>query len=629
MKLILAKIGTDKTVGLAQEELFRYLKKIDPTLFLDCRTYTEKDDTLKNILWIGLDGSVEASDRDEIRIDLANGAGIITGSNPRSVLIAAYRLLTELGCRFLFPGEHGDILPAKKFRPEDFTLSLQEKASYRHRSICIEGAVGYEHVREVIEWLPKVGMNGYFVQFQTPGTFFKRFYNDSYNPSLQFEPISDQEIDHIWSNLEEDVILRGLDYHAVGHGWTCDPFGIPGSGWNENVVATDEIRPYLAEVNGKREFWGGVPLNTNLCYSNPVVQKKMSDAVVEYCKEHPAVTHLHFWLADGSNNHCECEQCQKARPADFYVQILNQIDEKLTAAGISTKIVCLIYVDLFWEPQTERLKNPDRFTLMFAPITRNYSNTFIDLDLGQLPEPVPYVRNQLSLPKSLEENIAPLLRWEKDHHLTDAFDFDYHLMWAHYRDLGFYRIARILHDDMVSLDRFGLDGMVSCQINRCTFPNGLPMYAMAKALWNKNSTFEAVCADYFTSAYGELAGDAENYFATLSELIPLGYLMGDFPRDPQLQTKNCLRAKEFVADFRQHRLPKYPQGFLRDILEEHTRYCETYIDVFLFHLENTDPEARAEKRKKLYECAFAIEDKFPSQMDTWVYTNNWAGFGSI
>ena len=53
MKLILAKIGTDKTVSLAQEELFRYLKKIDPTLFLDCRTYAEKDDALKNILWIG------------------------------------------------------------------------------------------------------------------------------------------------------------------------------------------------------------------------------------------------------------------------------------------------------------------------------------------------------------------------------------------------------------------------------------------------------------------------------------------------------------------------------------------------------------------------------------------------
>ena len=106
MKLILAKIGTDKTVGLAQEELFRYLKKIDPTLFLDCRTYTEKDDTLKNILWIGLDGSVEASDRDEIRIERANGDGIITGSTPRSVLSAAYRLLPELGCRFLFPGEH-------------------------------------------------------------------------------------------------------------------------------------------------------------------------------------------------------------------------------------------------------------------------------------------------------------------------------------------------------------------------------------------------------------------------------------------------------------------------------------------------------------------------------------------
>jgi hypothetical protein len=84
-----------------------------------------------------------------------------------------------------------------------------------------------------------------------------------------------------------------------------------------------------------------------------------------------------------------------------------------------------------------------------------------------------------------------------------------------------------------------------------------------------------------------------------------------------------------VADFRQHHLPKYPQGFLRDILEEHIRYCEIYVDVFLFHLENSDQEARAEERKKLYDCVFEIERRFPSQMDSWVYTNNWAGFGKI
>ena len=61
------------------------------------------------------------------------------------------------------------------------------------------------------------------------------------------------------------------------------------------------------------------------------------------------------------------------RPSDWYITLLNDIDAKLTDAGISTRVVFLLYVDLLWEPQKVRLNNPDRFTLMFAPITRTYS----------------------------------------------------------------------------------------------------------------------------------------------------------------------------------------------------------------------------------------------------------------
>ena len=616
MKLILAKIGQDPTIGFAQQELFRYLKKIDPTLFLDCRTYAEKDDTLKNVLWIGLDGSVEASDRDEIRIEVANGAGIITGSNPRSVLIAVYRLLTALGCRFLFPTEDGDQIPSKKLSPEDINLSLQEKASYRHRTICIEGANGYEHIKNVIEWLPKVGMNGYFVQFQTPGTFFKRFYNFAYNPALTFDHVDDTDVDHIWSRLEEEIVLRGLDYHAVGHGWTCDPFGIPGSGWNENVVATDEIRPYLAEVNGKREFWGGVPLNTNLCYSQPIVRKKMIDAMVAHCQAHPSINYLHFWLADSSNSHCECAECRKKTPSDWYAQLLNELDEKLTVAGISTKIVCLIYLDLLWKPLEEKIKNPDRFVLMFAPITRTYSTSFADLDLEKETELAPFVLNKIKLPRDVESNVALLKGWQTEQLSGESFDFDYHLMWDHYRDPGYYACARTLHKDMVNLDKIGLDGMVSCQINRCFFPTGLPVYAMAKGLWDKTSKFEDICTDYFTSAYGDLGGKVEAFFSSLSELFDPRYARGELPLNPEKQTKDYLRIKEIIRHFRDEVvLPNLERGHLWQILEYYTQYCDVYTDTYLFHLAHPDQEERKQAHQKLKDLIYALEPKIPHLMD--------------
>ena len=54
---------------------------------------------------------------------------------------------------------------------------VNEKPSYRHRAVCIEGAVSYEHVADMIDFLPKIAMNGYFVQFKKPYVFFERWYD--------------------------------------------------------------------------------------------------------------------------------------------------------------------------------------------------------------------------------------------------------------------------------------------------------------------------------------------------------------------------------------------------------------------------------------------------------------------
>jgi hypothetical protein len=109
---------------------------------------------------------------DEIIIDVKENIGIISGSNPRSVLIAAYRFLEEAGCRWVSPGEKGEILPFKDIC--DITVNVSEKASYRHRGICIEGTVSYENIRDMLDWMPKVGFNSYFIQFRGAYVFLKK-----------------------------------------------------------------------------------------------------------------------------------------------------------------------------------------------------------------------------------------------------------------------------------------------------------------------------------------------------------------------------------------------------------------------------------------------------------------------
>ncbi|MBR7182085.1 MAG: DUF4838 domain-containing protein, partial [Clostridia bacterium] len=349
-RVTLARIGGNQTVRYAVSELFDYLKKIDNELLVDIRSYEAYDPSVKNVIWVGTDEAFDGlllpvEDKrldDAILIDIKGGEGIITGSNPRAVLIAAYRLLRELGVAWIRPTDDGEIIP--RYTVTDITVSIKEAASYRHRAICIEGATSYEHILNMLKWIPRQGMSGYFFQFPRPFTFFDRWYTHEANPLLPDEGVSREDVNHIVDALREEVYKRGLINHAMGHGWTCEPFGFLADGWDkmDDADISDESRQYLALLDGKRSFFGGVPLNTNLCYSNPRVREIITTAIADYCKAHDEVEYLHFWLADACNNHCTCENCTE-RPSDYFVMMLNELDERMTREGIDTKIVFLIY----------------------------------------------------------------------------------------------------------------------------------------------------------------------------------------------------------------------------------------------------------------------------------------------
>jgi len=599
MNLILAKIGNNVTVTYALDEMIRILKIMDESLFIDARVYDAVDTSRNDIIWIGLDGSVQTAIDDEIKIDVKNGSGIITGSSERAVLIAVYRFLYELGCRWLRPGDDGEVIPKRKLDLDALNVFVSEKASYRHRAVCIEGAVSYEHVYNVINWIPKVGMNGYFVQFRIPACFFRRWYNYEGNPYMPAAPVTDEDVVHIWKRLEEEIVKRGLMYHATGHGWTCEPFGISGSSWDKNTQAVpEEAKQYFALVNGKRELWGDIALNTSLCMTNPKAREIMVNAIAEYCKEKPDINYLHVWLSDGFKNLCECENCRDIMPSDQYIVLLNEIDEKLTKEGIDTKIVFLIYHELLWKPEKESIKNPDRFVMMFAPISRGYAAPINNYDKSQgRAEVAPFVLNNPTLPRSMGEFIAHLEGWQ-DMFKGDSFDFEYHLMWAHYADPGYMHISKVLHTDMVSLDNVGLNGMVSCQVQRASFPTGMPMYSMAKALWNKNSKFEDVSKEYFAAAFGEDGETVESYLTSISELLTLNNIRKG---DTEKTIADASEAKNVINKFKAEYISKkFDVNASWMYLKHHAEMCLIYADALIGSAAK-DAEARNGNFAKLME----------------------------
>jgi hypothetical protein len=529
-KYRICTLRKDEAITFAAHELAKYLLMMDD-IQVEVRPAEQLASPAQGALYLGLvdDFGMEAhvdiprfDDRVHARVT-PGLQGIIAGTNARSVLLAVYRFLEAAGCRWVRPGPHGEVVPRCEVRA--LSIQFDETPSYRYRGMCIEGAVSYENMAESIDWLPKVGLNSYFSEFIVPYTFFDRWYRHLNNKYKEPEELTLEQVVAFRQRLEQELGKRGLLYHSVGHGWTCEPFGIPGLGWDpKRYDVDDEVRSYLAEVNGKRDIWRGIPLNTQLCLSNAEARKAVVDYAVRHVQQNESTDVLHVWLADSSNNHCECADCRDTLPADFYVRLLNEMDAAFTQAGIDTKIAFIAYLDLLWPPQHERFNNPDRFVLLFAPISRTYSKSY-DLDTSQV-NLAPYKRNKLSFPSDIAENLAYLERWQEIFR-GDAFTYEYYFMWDHYFDPAYYETAKIIHQDVKKLKLVGLNGIVSDQTQRAYFPTGFGMYVLAKTLWDDQVAFDDLADAYFEAAFGPDGGLCRAYMAQLSQLFDPPYLRGD------------------------------------------------------------------------------------------------------
>ena len=502
------RLGSDRTTVFAANELASYLRKMNPSIEVCIVAEPVQSDAACisvgcHVLFDSLLRLVKDKRQDDaIYINVQNAAGVITGTNPRSVLIAVYRYLKELGCEFIRPGKDNEIIPA--CNPADHSVLVSEAASYRHREVCIEGAVSYEHVSDMIDWIPKVAMNGYYTQFVKPYGFFRVWYSHEANPYWTDESKSDEELAEIMAKLEDEIEERGLLYSAVGHSWSCECLGVDGSYWKKEPPPSDEIRKYLAMCNGQRDWYGEVPVNTNLCYSNPEVQELMTDYMVKYAQDHPAVANLVFWLADDEGNYCQCDECKKGTFVDFYVQMINLLDEKLTALNMDTKIVFLLTHNI---PSFERIKNKDRVVMMLAPIFRDFSEPYPDVvgDEYNIDLPV-FTESDCAIFadffKPMKNNIALLKKWQNVFG-GDTEVYDYLLIWFHFMDPGYMFCAETIAKDIKNLEASGINGISSCQGQRVFFPTGLPMVTMAETLWNKNASYEHIRDRYLTAAFGK------------------------------------------------------------------------------------------------------------------------------
>lgn len=312
-----------------------------------------------------------AQENDSYRCAFTPAGGEICAGSARAVLLGVYAYLRALGFLFMQPGE--TFVPSVA-SPAALCLSLSHTAAHRQRGVCIEGANSLRNALAMIDWLPKLGMNAFFIQFKQPDTFFSRWYAHELNPLRQGRPLSRRALDRMDAAMAKAAALRGLELHRAGHGWTAEALGFSAGGWQAGGALPAERASLCALVDGKRALFGGVPANTNLCLSRPAARRALADHICAYALAHPEADVLHVWLADECNNVCECPSCQASLPAEPFIALLGDVDARLTQLGLPARIAFPLYQELLYPPQRVRLTG--RFLMMFAPISRTFESPY-------------------------------------------------------------------------------------------------------------------------------------------------------------------------------------------------------------------------------------------------------------
>ena len=323
---ILIKHDTE-TIRYAAEELSKYLAMMDGITAEISLDAGDIELGFLSDLSLSADDVDDAMIDDVIDVNIDSLKGYIAGSNERSILMGVYNYLKSAGCMWVRPGKDGEYIPKADMSAHKFVY--RKKADVAFRGECIEGAVSFEHVRDTILWLPKVNMNLFMLEQVVPYNYISRWYKHEVSTVKSDENVSFEEISEYVIRLEKTVKRCGLQLHSLGHGYLFEPYGIHYKTSRDKYELNDKAREHAALVNGKRELFRGSPNFTQLCFSNDEARLGLVNWLADYLEKKPYIDFLHVWLSDSINNQCECENCKKKTPTDFYVQMLNELDAEL------------------------------------------------------------------------------------------------------------------------------------------------------------------------------------------------------------------------------------------------------------------------------------------------------------
>lgn len=411
----------------------------------------------------------------------------LRGAGPRGTLYAVYHLLQRtVGCRWVMPGEPGEVLPSK---PE---LSLPELDVSREPAFTYRICAGFANPEDV-DWLAKHGM-------------------------------------HLWSHRgdlteREDVVERGVAVHGTMH-----------HAFDKIVDETlyGRAHPeYFGLLNGRRVVERSI--GAQPCVSNDEVVALTLRAAVEFFRKNPKAE-FYSLCPNDNQNWCECERCRaydsetmerfgRIWPivSDRYFAYVRKVALALEKACPGKKLYCFAY-QTYTDPPKKVDLPPNVIVSLCHMVPACYAHPLNDPDC--------------------EENARfdRLLRgWAQRGGELWFYAYTCKSMW---QDMP-WPIARRLAVDIRHLRAQGFRGFYS-QGSAATWGQlGPNMYVMGELLWDPDADVDALLGDYFEHAFGPAAPAVERYWRTLEAAFtrPGNFIHHEaFDQAPAFMTPGVRRA---------------------------------------------------------------------------------------
>jgi hypothetical protein len=285
---------------------------------------------------------------------------------------------------------------------------------------------------------------------------------------------------------------------------------------------------------------------------------------------------------------------------------MNEVDAELTRRNLKTRIVFCCYTETTWPPETEKLNNPDRFTLLLGAISRKYFETISE----ELPdiEITKYERNNMSLLSTIDEYIVYAKEWQRRCGMS-VITYEYHFYVNQYKAPDVLSYANTLYHDVHGYNKHGFLGMIEDGTQRCFFPNGINMYVYASTLFDLSCDFDELVEDYLSHAYGEDWREVKAFFEKIGEVFSPEYIMRPTPVDESkgkyynpaeaAKMRNMKSvAAEFAPFIEAHKnMPMRAQTVAYKLLRYYMEYCTGLAHCLVLKSLGANEEAKEEFEK--------------------------------